>query len=174
MVQRNWIHRNEENKLGKSNIKYIWTDGANKDFENFYKITEAYYSQLVGGVQNRKGYMSHNVIVEIKDVLIAYDNGIAVGCASFKPYSGIDAEIKRVWVQPEHRGKHLATEMMRMIEQRAKEKGYKRAILQTRESMQDAVGLYQKLGYTRIANYSPYDKLDGAICFAKNFFVDEI
>jgi hypothetical protein len=33
--------------------------------------------------------------------------------------------------------------------------------------MKDAVGLYKKLGYKQIDNYPPYDKLDGAICFAK-------
>ena len=45
--------------------------------------------------------------------------------------------------------------------------GYKRTVLQTREIMEDAIGLYKKLGYTQIDNYPPYDRLDGAICFAK-------
>lgn len=104
---------------------------------------------------------------DVNDVLIAYENSIAIGCASFKDYSKTDAEIKRVWVQPECRGKHLATEMMKRIEQQAKYKGYKRTVLQTREIMTDAVGLYKKLGYLRIDNYPPYDILDGAVCFAK-------
>ena len=58
--------------------------------------------------------------------------------------------------------------MMDLIEKRASEMGYKRTVLQTREIMTDAVGLYQKRGYEKIDNYPPYDKLDGAICFAKN------
>lgn len=36
-----------------------------------------------------------------------------------------------------------------------------------RDSMKDAVGLYARLGYTRMPNYPPYDKLEGAICFQK-------
>ncbi len=148
-------------------ITYIWTDGSNKDFEEFYRITEEYYSQLVGGVQNREGFVPYNIIMDVKNVLIAYKNSIAVGCASFKEYSKTDAEIKRVWVQPEYRGKHLATKMMGRIEQQAKAKGYKRTVLQTREIMTEAVILYKKLGYSRIDNYPPYDTLDGAVCFAK-------
>lgn len=148
-------------------ITYVWTDGSNADFDNFYKITEEYYSQVVGGVQNRKGFVPYNVITDIKDVLIAYEDGAAIGCASFKEYSETEAEIKRVWVKPESRGKHLATELMRRIEQHAKDKGYGRVILQTRELMKDAVGLYEKLGYEKIDNYPPYDKLEGAVCFAK-------
>lgn len=57
--------------------------------------------------------------------------------------------------------------MMNLLEQKAKQNGYKRMILQTREIMEDAVGLYRKLGYLMIDNFPPYDKLDGAICLAK-------
>ena len=46
-------------------------------------------------------------------------------------------------------------------------RGYRRVILQTREIMADATGLYAKLGYHRIDNYPPYDRLEDAICYAK-------
>ena len=103
----------------------------------------------------------------ITEVLIAYIDDTAVGCAGLKRYAEEDVEIKRVWVEPEERGHHIALKMMAQIEERASYDGYKRTILQTREIMEDAVGLYKKLGYTQIDNYPPYDKLDGAICFAK-------
>ena len=148
--------------------KYEWTDGSNETFEKFHKITEEYYNQIVGGAQNRATFVPYNEITDIKDVLIVYnEKGTPMGCASFKQYSAEDAEIKRVWVEPEFRGNHIAYDMIEKIENRAKEKGYKRAILQTRKSMKDAVGLYQRLGYCQIENYPPYNTLDNAICFAK-------
>lgn len=149
-------------------ISYKWTDGSSHIFENFYKVTEEYYSQIVGGIQNRLQFVPHNVLFDIKDVLIAYDKeDRPIACACFKMYSKEDAEIKRVWVDVDFRKKHIAADMMTRIENRAKEKGYKRTILQTRDIMVDAVKLYKKLGYSRIDNYPPYDKLDGAICFGK-------
>lgn len=57
---------------------------------------------------------------------------------------------------------------MDKIECKVKQQGYKRVILQTREIMSDTVKLYRKIGYYQIDNYSPYDKLDGAICLAKD------
>jgi ribosomal protein S18 acetylase RimI-like enzyme len=48
--------------------------------------------------------------------------------------------------------------------------GYKRTILQTREIMTEAVSLYRKRGYVKIKNYPPYDKLDGAVCYAKKLY----
>ena len=60
--------------------------------------------------------------------------------------------------------------MMDVFEKRALELGFKRAILQTRPQMEEAVRLYTKRGYVLIDNYPPYDKLEGAICFAKELW----
>ncbi|MBP5362747.1 MAG: GNAT family N-acetyltransferase [Ruminococcus sp.] len=148
-------------------IRYIWTDGSNKDFQRFYLSAEEYYSSLVGGVQNRTGFIPYNISDSIGTVLIAYIGDIAIGCAGLKPYSVTDAEVKRVWVEPAHRRKHIAEDMMKMIEEKARQSGFRRTVLQTREAMREAVSLYEKLGYQRIENYPPYDRLEGAVCFAK-------
>ena len=146
---------------------YKWTDGNDIDFQKFYMKTEEYYSNIVGGIENRKEFIPYNISECITEVLIVYIDDEAVGCAGLKRYSEVDVEIKRVWVEPEQRGHHIALDMMAQIEERASNDGFKRTILQTREIMKDAVELYKKLGYTKIDNYPPYDKLDGAICFAK-------
>ena len=150
-----------------STISYFWTDGNNKEFQSFYQKTEEYYSKIVGGLENSKGCVPYNLSDKIEVVLLAYDGNNAVACAGLKRYSDTDVEIKRVWVEPEYRGKHIARDMMGKIEDKAREFGYKRTILQTREIMKDAVGLYERIGYSRIENYPPYDTLLGAICMAK-------
>lgn len=150
-----------------SNLEFRWTDGTDKAFQKFYLITEDYYSSIVGGVENRKSFIPYNISASIQDVLVAYIDDVPVACSGLKKYSESYIEIKRVWVEPEYRGHHIATDMMKIIEEKAKRQGFRRAILQTREIMNDAVKLYEKLGYYRINNYPPYDKLDGAICFSK-------
>lgn len=148
-------------------IDYIWTDGNNEDFQKFYLKTEEFYSSIVGGRKNREAFIPYNISESITDVLIASVEGAAVGCAGLKAYSDSDVEIKRVWVDPEFRGNHISTAMMDALEAKAVELGFRRAILQTRPQMEEAVHLYTKRGYVLIDNYPPYDKLDGAICFAK-------
>lgn len=149
-------------------IEYKWTDGTNISFQKFYLITEDYYSKIVGGIENRKSFIPYNISTSIHDVLIAYKGDTAIACSGLKKYSKTDVEIKRVWVEPEYRGRHIAADMMAQIENRAKEQGYQRTILQTREIMSEAIGLYRKLGYYQIDAYPPYDEMEGAICFAKN------
>ncbi len=148
-------------------IIYKWTDGNDKDFQRFYLKTEEYYSSIVGGIENRKGFIPYNISESITEVLIAYIDDEAVGCAGLKAYSDSDVEIKRVWVDPEYRGNHISTAMMDALEKKAIELGFKRAILQTRPQMEEAVHIYTKRGYVLTDNYPPYDKLEGAICFAK-------
>lgn len=147
--------------------EYIWTDGNNEDFKKFYLKTEEFYSSIVGGLKNRAAFVPYNISESISDVLIANVSGTAVGCAGLKAYSDTDVEIKRVWVDPEFRGNHISSDMMDALEKKASELGFKRAILQTRPQMETAVSLYTKRGYKLIDNYPPYDKLEGAICFAK-------
>ena len=150
-----------------SEFRCIWTDGNNEAFQIFYVKTEEYYSKIVGGKEKRKAFIPYNLSQSIEDVLIVYDDVVAVGCAGLKSYSDDAVEIKRVWVEPTYRGKHIAAQMMDLLEERAKERGFRKIILQTRPIMQDAVKLYESRGYTLIDNYPPYDKLDGAICMAK-------
>lgn len=148
------------------NMEYIWTNGNDEVFQRFYLKTEEYYNGIVGGKKNRTGFIPYNLSESIPYVLLAYADGKAVGCAGLKRYSDQDVEIKRVWVDPEWRGKHIATGLMDLIEDKARQMGYKRAILQTRPIMPDAVCLYESRGYVLIDNYPPYDKLEGAICMA--------
>ena len=120
-------------------IEYRWTNGNNEDFRYFYIMTEEYYSKIVGGISNRSGFVPYNLSESISDVLIAYYDGTPVGCAGLKRYSDADVEIKRVWVEPDCRGKKIATQLMNSIEEKARLMGFKRAILQTRPIMADAV-----------------------------------
>lgn len=149
------------------NIKYRWTNGNDEAFQRFYLKTEEFYSSIVGGRKNREAFIPYNISESITDVLIAEADGVPVGCAGLKAYSDTDVEIKRVWVEPEFRKNHIADEMMDQLEAKAVEEGFKKAILQTRPQMEAACSLYLKRGYILIDNYPPYDKLEGAICFAK-------
>lgn len=149
-------------------IKYIWTDGTNETFRKFYLITEEYYNGIVGGAGNRKSFMPYNISDNIHDVVLAYIDDTAAACAGLKKYSEQDVEVKRVWVEPAYRGNGLGTAIMEQIERKARAEGFQRTILQTRAIMTGAVGLYRKFGYHQIPNYPPYDKLDGAVCFAKD------
>ena len=148
-------------------MKFEYTDGQNKDFIELCHGLDEFLNELVGGEENRAEYIQYNKLDDIHDVVIAYDNDIPVGSTSFKKYDDENAEVKRVFVKEEYRGQGISNELMKMLEQRAREKGFKYFILESGEPLVSAMALYRKIGYKVIPNYGQYVNMEESICMKK-------
>lgn len=62
-------------------------------------------------------------------VVLIMENETAVGCGGFKRYTDEIAEVKRVFVHKDYRGKKYGYVIMQNIEELAKKKGYKKLIV---------------------------------------------
>jgi GNAT superfamily N-acetyltransferase len=63
-------------------------------------------------------------------------------------------EIKRMFVLPEVRGRGFAQSILRDLEQWGVESGFS-FFFETLDRQTEAIGMYQKCGYTVIDNYEP-------------------
>ena len=63
-----------------------------------------------------------------------------------------------MWVHPAWRGAGLGSRLLRHLEAAAIEQGYKTVRLDTNGALTDAIALYERAGYCRIARYNdnPY------------------
>ena len=148
-------------------MRFEYTDGCSKDFIELCHGLDAFLNELVGGEENRSEYIQYNKLDDIHDVVIAYDNDIPAGCASFKKYDDENAEVKRVFVKKEYRGQGISNELMKMLEERAREKGFKYLILESGEPLVAAMVLYRKIGYKVIPNYGQYINMKESVCMKK-------
>ena len=148
-------------------MRFEYTDGYSKDFIELCHGLDDFLNELVGGEENRSEYIQYNKLDDIHDVVIAYDNDIPAGCASFKKYDDENAEVKRVFVKKEYRGQGISLELMKMLEERAREKGFKYFILESGEPLVAAMALYRKIGYQVISNYGQYVDMEESICMKK-------
>lgn len=112
-------------------------------------------------------YNQFNKTDAIKHVIVFYENDIAVGCGAFRKKKEDTVEIKRMYVHPDHRKKGIASSVLAALEIWAKEVGYDYTILETGKNQPEAINLYQKLNYTIIPNYPPYEKIDNSVCMKK-------
>lgn len=148
-------------------MRFIYTNGENPDFIELCHDLDDFLNELVGGEKNRAEYIQHNKLDDIHDVIVAYDEDIPVGSAGFKKYDDECAEVKRVFIKREYRGKGISKKLMELLEERAKNKGYKYLILESGEPLMAAMSLYRKIGYKVIPNYGQYKDMPDSVCMKK-------
>ena len=146
-------------------VDLLRTDSSNEDY---IKLALALDKDLaVRDGDDAPFFAQYNKSDDIKYVVVAYDNGVAVGCGAIKHYEGDVVEVKRMYVPPSLRGKGIAVAVLAEVEKWAKELNYNKAILETGKKMPEAIGLYNKSGYTIIPNYGPYVGVHESVCFEK-------
>lgn len=82
-------------------------------------------------------------------MLLVRRDGLPVGCGGIRMEEAAAAELKRMYVIPEERGRGIATELVARLERMAAERGASRMVLDTTPRMESAVRLYERLGYVR-------------------------
>ncbi|HNP22241.1 MAG TPA: GNAT family N-acetyltransferase [Panacibacter sp.] len=99
-------------------------------------------------------------------LVLAYFDGVAIGCAGVRRMDDETAELKRMYVQPGFRGYKAGEQLLAMAIDLAKATGYKRLRLDTIPSMQPAIKLYHAYGFTEIPAYR-FNPVEGAIYMEK-------
>lgn len=148
-------------------MRYEYTDGANKDFIELCHGLDEFLNELVGGEENRAEYIPYNILDDIHDVIVVYDDDIPVGCASFKKYDDKCAEVKRVFIKEEYRGRGISKRLMALLEEKGKSEGYIYFILESGDLLVAAMALYKSIGYEVIPNYGQYKDMPDSVCMRK-------
>jgi putative acetyltransferase len=99
--------------------------------------------------------------------LVGSLSGWPVACGAYRPMSPDVAEIKRMYVEPDFRGRGLGRLILQELETRARRDGYLLARLETGTSQPEAIRLYERAGYHRIDCYGIYVGNPGSVCFEK-------
>jgi putative acetyltransferase len=141
------------------------TDSGNQDFIALVRLLDADL-QIRDG-EDHAFFAQFNHIDAIKNVVVAYSDGIPVGCGAVKSYSGATGEIKRMFVRPEFRGQGIASSILRELESWSQELAFDRLILETGKAQPEAIGLYTKSGYEIIPNYGQYEQVESSVCMKK-------
>ncbi|MBX7552270.1 GNAT family N-acetyltransferase [Streptomyces sp. NPDC004232] len=78
-----------------------------------------------------------------------------------------DAELKRMYVVAQMRGRGLARRMLAALEEDARTAGRIRMVLETGSKQPEAVALYTSSGYEPCAKFGYYRFHEESLCFAK-------
>ena len=90
-----------------------------------------------------------------------------VACGAIRPLENDIAELKRMFVVKKYRGRKLSSRILQRLEVEASRLSYRSIRLETGNRQPEAIGLYEKSGYQRIAPYGQYVASERSICFEK-------
>lgn len=160
--------REEDFEDGKfyAMIELIRTDSENADFRELVRLLDADLAIRDGA--DHVFYAQYNKIDRIREVVVAFEDDEAIGCGAFKEYESNVAEIKRMFVLPEKRGRGIAGRILAELETWAKELNFTETVLETGKKQPEAIRLYQKNGYEIIPNYGQYADMENSVCMKKS------
>jgi DNA-binding MarR family transcriptional regulator/GNAT superfamily N-acetyltransferase len=125
---------------------------------------QAYYDELAQrfssgfDVARSRDPDAAEMIRPLGTFLLAWSDGLPVGCAGLKGDGGDLAEVKRLWVAPAARGQGLARRLMAAVEDAAHQLCIRVLRLDTNSALPEAIQLYRKTGWIEIPRFNedPY------------------
>jgi putative acetyltransferase len=100
--------------------------------------------------------------------LVARENGRAIGCGAIRLLDSSTAEAKRMYVEPDQRGRGVGRVVLAGLEAAAKQLGVRRLVLETGIYQDAALSLYRRAGFTQIDCWGEYASSPTSICFEKH------
>ena len=100
--------------------------------------------------------------------IIGEVDGIPVTGGAFQRFDTETAELKRIWTDPAHRRRGLATALLVELANIIAARGYRRVYLTTGHRQPEAEALYESAGYTRLSEPRPSRGPVFPIAFAKD------
>lgn len=139
--------------------------GSDKTFAALTRELDQEYVRRFGDVALR--YRQYNGLENIQTACLILKEGKAVACGAIQELDGETAELKRIYVKPEHRKNGLGRMVVETLELQALWQGYTRSALETGREMPEAISLYKRLGYREAEPWRPFAGDEICICMAK-------
>ncbi len=139
--------------------------------EEIGTLFSEYTNMLIAGDPSFQEYLDiQNYEEEIKHLevkygtpngrlYLAYYEDQLAGCIGLRKIDDKNCEMKRLYVRPEFRGKHIGNQLIQKIIEDAKVIGYSYMLLDTLPFLESAIHMYKKFGFYEIESYnnSPMD-----------------
>jgi GNAT superfamily N-acetyltransferase len=99
--------------------------------------------------------------------LVGWEGEEPVACGGVCPYDEATAELRRMYVRPDARGRGLSRALLRALEEEARGLRYDFLRLETGDRQPEAIGLYVSSGYLPIPRFGPFADDERSVCLEK-------
>lgn len=122
------------------------------------QFEEAARQLILDGLEERFGFLDHSFNPDLRNIirnytqdggvfLVCLENNIVLATGALTKEGSTSGRIQRMSVKKSHRRAGIAGLMLKTLEEKAREQGYKKLVLETNNEWHSAIGFYKKLGY---------------------------
>ncbi len=124
--------------------------------EEAYAIVREYYEAVGVVVRDDADEFARDYFGAGSGIWLACEGSEVVGCIALRPLPQFErsGEVKRLYVKPESRGKGIAERLLAALEEYARDAGYCRLYLDTKDDLIPAIRFYERHGYERCERYN--------------------
>ena len=105
---------------------------------------------------SRHGYSVEKLLREAVAFFVTWQGAMPAGCGGVQIFGADYGEIKRMYVRPRFRGQGLGRLMLKHLAEHVRQHGVDLLRLETGIYQSEAIGLYERFGFRRIAPFGAY------------------
>jgi GNAT superfamily N-acetyltransferase len=121
--------------------------------------------------ESRHGFSIEKLLREAVAFFVLRHNGEAVACGGVKFFGTEYGEVKRMYVRPAHRGRGFGKQMLDHLAEYALQHGVEVLRLETGIHQGEAIVLYERFGFQRIAPFGSYKEDPLSLFFEKHLTI---
>lgn len=149
-------------KIGSYTLTYANNQYTQAIKEVVFEVLEEYQLE-VGEIDACLENVETNYFQNKGCFLVLLDaQGKVVGTGGLFYLNAATAELRKMYLLPQHRGKGLGKATMLSLLDEARNLGYKRVTLETASVLKEAIGLYKKYGFQEIKSDHLPERCDQA------------
>ena len=126
-------------------------------------------SHLAGhyAAESRHGYSVEKLIAQDVAFFLLRDGDTPAGCGGIQLFGTEYGELKRMYVRPAFRGRGFGKLLLDHLAAHARSHGVRVLRLETGIHQKEAIAMYERAGFHRIAPFGPYREDPVSLCYEK-------
>lgn len=142
-------------------MKIIPAKTSDEGVRHLFSEHDDYMIDFLG--DDKKYYTRYSENENIENVWVVVVDDIPAGCIAYRQKADGVGEVKRMFIKEEYRGRGIAKELLKTVEDHAKEQGCHTLFLDTRITLEPAVSLYRAFGFDIVFQQGLYIQMEKEI-----------
>lgn len=124
----------------------------------FFSEHDDYMIAFLG--EDKGCYTRYSEKENIEKAWVACNDNLPIGCVAYRQKANGVGEVKRLFIRKEYRGKGISKELLKTVEDYAKEQGCHTLFLDTRITLEPAVSIYRAFGFNIVFQQGLYVQME--------------